>query len=119
MTPALRRRVLREWQPFANGDAFTARPAAPLNQLVPRVMKGLGLEKRLHESQILYRWAEIVGAPIARFAQPYSLRHGKLEVHVEHPGYIQELRPHKSLMLQKLWAVVDKNAVRDIVFRVG
>jgi len=120
MTPALRQRVLREWQPFANRDAFTARTASSANQLVPRVMKGLGLEKRLHHSQVCFLWPEIVGADIARHAQPISLRNGTLVIAVDHPVWLQELsRYHKQLLLQKIQDRIGKDAVRDIVFRIG
>ena len=119
MTPALRQRVLREWRPFANRNILIARPAA-LNQLVPRVMKGFGLEKRLQQSQVCFLWPEIVGADIAHHAQPVSLRNGLLVVAVDHPVWLQELsRYHKQLLLQKVHERIGKDAVRDIVFRIG
>ena len=49
-----------------------------------------------------------------------SLRNGLLVVAVDHPVWLQELsRYHKSLLLQKIKERVGKNAVRDIVFRIG
>lgn len=120
MTPALRKQVLREWRPYADPDPDANRPAAdPLPHLVPRVMRSLGLEQRLHQSQVLHLWPQIVGATVAKLSQPFSLRNGRLELRVEHPAYIQELRPHKPLMLQKIAARVGPGVVRDIIFRVG
>jgi predicted nucleic acid-binding Zn ribbon protein len=118
MTPALRARVLREWQPFgASPDIPTGSPAS---QLVPQVMKKLGLEQRLQQSQVFFLWSEIVGSDIARHAQPVSLRNGLLVVTVDHPVWLQELsRYHKPLMLQKVQERVGKKAVRDICFRIG
>jgi len=118
MTPALRARVLHEWQPFGiNPNIPTGSPAS---QLVPQVMKKLGLEQRLQQSQVFFLWSEIVGSDIARHAQPVSLRNGLLVVTVDHPVWLQELsRYHKPLMLQKVQERVGKKAVRDICFRIG
>jgi predicted nucleic acid-binding Zn ribbon protein len=91
-----------------------------MSKLVPSVMKGLGLEQRLQQSQVFVLWPEIVGADIAKHAQPVSLRNGLLVVAVDHPVWLQELsRYHKSLLLQNIKERVGKTTVRDIVFRIG
>lgn len=83
-------------------------------------MKGLGLEQRLHQSQVFYLWPDIVGADIAHHAQPVSLQNGRLIVAVDHPIWLQELsRYHKTLLLQKIQQRIGKKAVRDLVFRIG
>ncbi|MCX7887205.1 MAG: DUF721 domain-containing protein [Verrucomicrobiae bacterium] len=116
MTPALRAKVLREWQPYAEE---TPPPAQSLAELVPVVIRRLGLQQRLVESQLFTRWAEIVGEFNARICQPLSLRKGRLTIVVGHPAYIQELRPYKSLFLQKIRERLGCVSVREIVFRVG
>lgn len=119
MTPALRTQVLREWRPFAPLEN-PAKPAPRLDQLVPKVVKGLGLEQRLQESQVFFHWADIVGKDIASHAQPVSLRNKLLVIAVDHPGWLQELsRYHKPLLLQKVRGRIGQTAVRDIVFRIG
>lgn len=121
MTPALRAQVLREWRPFgAASEPNNARTAAPPSKLVPGVMKELGLEQRLQQSQVFSLWAQMVGTDIARHAQPVSLRNNLLVVAVDHPVWLQELsRYHKTLLLQKIHATVGKKTVRDIIFRIG
>ena len=117
MTPALRSQVLREWRPFTPPED---RPAgAALDKLVPNVMKQLGLEQRLWESQIHLRWAEIVGPFNARICQPVGLHKGKLVVAVAHSAYVQELYPHREMFLRKIRECLGKNSVRDIQLRVG
>jgi predicted nucleic acid-binding Zn ribbon protein len=119
MTPALRARVLHEWQPFGTAPS-PIKPANPASQLVPQVMKKLGLEQRLQQSQVFFLWPEIVGSEVAHHAQPVSLRNGLLVVAVDHPVWLQELsRFHKPLMLQKVQERVGKKTVRDICFRIG
>jgi len=103
MTPALRARVLHEWRPLLRGcDARTQKPASSANQLVPLVMKQLGLEERLQQSQVFYLWPSIVGSDIARHAQPVSLRNGLLVVGCDHPMWLQEItRYSKPLIFKK------------------
>ncbi len=118
MTPALRTQVLREWHPFAAEPP--AQPAAGVDKLVPKVVKSLGLEQRLQESQVFFHWPDIVGKDIARHAQPVSLRNRLLIVAVDHPVWLQELRRyHKDLLLQKVRERIGKTAVKDIAFRIG
>jgi predicted nucleic acid-binding Zn ribbon protein len=121
MTPALRAQVLHEWRPsYGLVDTAGLKSISGTNTLVPSVMKGLGLEQRLQQSQVFYLWPEIVGAENARHAHPVSLRNGQLVVAVDHPMWLQELsRYHKSFILQKVQARIGKKAVRDICFRIG
>jgi predicted nucleic acid-binding Zn ribbon protein len=121
MTPALRAQVFREWQPHLGGaDGAAHNSARSTDKLVPLVMKHLGLEQRLQQSQVFHSWSSIVGSDIAKHAQPVSLRNGLLVVGVDHPVWLQELsRYHKPLILQKVQERVGKKAVRDICFRIG
>lgn len=117
MTPSLREQVLREWQPWYAAPDAKSTPS--LHQLVPGVIKRLGLEQRVSESQILSQWAQIVGPDIARHTQPVSLQRGILKISVEHPMYHHAYRPLKPQLLKKIHDRVGKTAVRDIVFRIG
>jgi predicted nucleic acid-binding Zn ribbon protein len=121
MTPALRYRVLREWQPFARHDRPLDAPRAQhLERLIPTVMKSLGLKQRLEQSQVFYLWPQIVGADVAKHAQPVALKNGNLILAVDHPIWLQELkRHHKALLLQKVRQTIGAQAVKDIIFRIG
>ena len=121
MTSLLRRQVLREWQPYyKEPELLGAEAVTAASKLVPLAMKQLGLEQRLHQSQVFQLWQTMVGADIARHAQPISLRNGVLIVAVDHPVWLQELsRYHKALIVQKVQERVGKKTVRDIVFRIG
>jgi predicted nucleic acid-binding Zn ribbon protein len=112
---------MRDWQPFGVDPAASAKkPASGMDKLIPHLMKKLGLEQRLHQSQVFFLWQQIVGADVARHAQPVALRKGTLVVAVDHPVWLQELsRYHKPLLLQKVQNSIGKQAVRDIVFRIG
>ena len=121
MTPTLRAQVMHEWRPFApRGDWPPARAVASMDRLVPGVMKGLGLEQRLQQSRVFYLWPTIVGADIARHAQPVTLHKGVLGITVDHPIWLQELkRYHQDLLLQKIQKAIGPQAVRALSFRIG
>ncbi len=118
MTPTLRAKVFREWQPFAKKD-LCGKPTPSLEQLVPGVIKGLGFEQRLHEAQIYKHWAEIVGAEIAKHAQPVSLQKGVLKIAVDHPVWNHALLSQRNLMLQKIRSRVGERAVSKLSFSIG
>jgi predicted nucleic acid-binding Zn ribbon protein len=121
VTPALRAQVLREWRSgHAAVELPGGRSARSSAELVPDLMKRLGLEQRLQQSQVFTLWPSIVGADIARHAQPVSLRNGTLVVAVDHPVWLQELsRYHKPLLLEKIRQRVGARTVRNLVFRIG
>jgi predicted nucleic acid-binding Zn ribbon protein len=119
VTPALRRRLLREWQPWADWDAGTVTTPPALGDLVPRVLKSVGLEQRLHQSRLCHQWASLVGPDIARHAQPVSLRNKILTVSVDHPTWHFAMRSLKAEFLAKICQRIGPQIVRDIVFRIG
>jgi predicted nucleic acid-binding Zn ribbon protein len=117
VTPSLRQQVLREWSPASVPD--TPHRAAPLGQIVPGVLRGLGLEQRVYESQLFERWAEIVGPAAAAYTKPAGLRKGRLIVHVPHSAHIQSFRPILPEMLKRIQSHLGRTCVRDIQLRVG
>ena len=121
MTPALRAQVLREWRPFlGGGNGSVPSPANSTSKLVPAVMKQLGLEQRLQQSQVFYLWADIVGSDIARHAQPVSLSKGVLVISVDHSTWLDQLvRYYKPMIIQKVQERVGKKAVCKLHFRIG
>jgi predicted nucleic acid-binding Zn ribbon protein len=120
VTPSLRAKALREWQPYAADPIALTSRAASLHRLIPGVVKGLGLEQRLQHSQVFHLWTQIVGADIARHAQPVSLRQGTLVVSVDHPVWLNELsRYQRPLILKKLQAAAGPGAVKQLTFRIG
>lgn len=119
MKSSLRSRALRELRPYADPDAFEPRRARSIGQVIPPLLAKLGLRERLQQGQVFESWDQLVGPVIARLARPVSLREGRLTVHVDHPAYIQELRPHTELILRKIAAGVASGIVREIRWRVG
>jgi predicted nucleic acid-binding Zn ribbon protein len=113
-----RQKVLREWNPFSEKSAVSSEKSMAM--AVPNALSRLGLEHRWRETELRNAWPSIVGAEIARHAQPQSLKNRRLNVSVDHPLWLQELsRYHKPMILQKIAARFGPHIVRDIVFRIG
>lgn len=90
-----------------------------IGDILKRVTRKLGIDKKLSEQTVFLVWDETVGKQIARHARPAHIRRGRLTVFVENSGYIQEYSFLKKDLQQKLNEKLGKNAVRDIIFRVG
>ncbi|MCS7048665.1 MAG: DUF721 domain-containing protein [Verrucomicrobiae bacterium] len=120
MTPSLRRLALRELRPYADLDTVdNLRAGRHVGEVIPELVARLGLRERLQRGQVFDRWEQLVGSFIAKLARPVALRDGRLTVAVDHPAYIQELRPHSDLIIQKIAQGVGPNIVREIRWRVG
>jgi len=117
VTPFLRTQALRDLRPHA--PAADSPRAAALHKLVPEVLKTLGLDQRLYESQIFERWAEIVGPAAAEFTKPAALKHGRLIVHVPHSIHVQTFRPLVPEMLKAVQRRLGPKCIREILLRVG
>jgi predicted nucleic acid-binding Zn ribbon protein len=119
MTPELRAKVLSEWRGYHDRPAKPDRTQSVADTLAG-VMRKLGLEERLTESQILAAWKEIVGDWFALHTCPDRIRDGVLFVRVVQSSVHYELdRNCKVRILQKLKARFGPKRIRDIRFRVG
>ena len=119
MKPQIRQRVLAEWrgvrEPFAQGDRTQT-----IGEALEKVMRKMGLNDRLTESQILSAWKEIVGDWFAMHTCPNRLRDGVLFVQVIQSTVHYELdRVWKPQILQKLKARFGARKIRDVKFRVN
>ncbi len=64
-------------------------------------------------------WDEVVGANIARRAQPERFADGVLVVHVESHSWLQELQMMRPQIIEHLNARLGEPVVRDIAFVAG
>lgn len=116
---SLRLRVLAEWRGLPQRMPRPDR-AAPIGETLPKVMRGLGLAERLHETQVLAAWKDIVGEFIAAHSSPNRMRDGIVYVQVLQPTVHYELdRVWKPQILQKLKQRFGSKVIRDVRFRIG
>jgi predicted nucleic acid-binding Zn ribbon protein len=119
MNASLRARVITEWRGIPDRKLRPDRWQSTADVL-PRVMKQLGLSDRLRESEVAEAWSHIVGDFIAAHSAPTSLRDGLLIVRVLQPSLHYELETiSKADILRKLKQRFGAKTIRDIRFRVG
>lgn len=89
--------------------------SAEIADVIPDVMKHMGLEKKLWEHELLDQWTSVVGPQVAAHAKPGRLDRGTLVVFVSHPGWLSELERYgKKEMLKKIQQQFGEAKVRTI-----
>jgi predicted nucleic acid-binding Zn ribbon protein len=119
VNPFFRASVIAEWrglpEPKPTSDRFENTAS-----LLPKLMQRLGLKERLHESDVIEAWADIVGPFIATHSAPVSLREGILYVRVLQPAlHYQFEQVSKADILDKLKKRFGRKVIRDVRFRIG
>ncbi len=119
MNSALRAAVLAEWRGLPEKKLRPDRWQAP-GELLPKLMQQLGLSERLHETEVMEAWKNIVGEFIAGHSSPVSLRGGILSVRVLQPAlHYQFEQISKAEILRKLKQRFGAKLISEIRFRVG
>lgn len=81
---------------------MTRRSFARIGDVLPSVLRELGLQKRFNERQLVERWAGIVGPEIAERARATRFEKGTLFVRVDHGAWMQELHFIEKELVKKL-----------------
>ncbi len=90
-----------------------------LSSILDEILKARGMGSRLKESRVFGRWEKIVGAVIARHAQPQSVRGKKLSVQVDNSSWMQQLSLLKPELIEKVNRALGGGAIQDITLRLG
>ena len=93
-------------------------PLEPVGPLILRVLRGLGLERRLDEQRAVQAWAEVVGPAIAAQSQAAEIRDGVLFVDVATNVWMQELGLLREGIVLRLNARLGAEVVRKIVLSI-
>jgi predicted nucleic acid-binding Zn ribbon protein len=120
--PSARQRVLAQWRGWDwSAEENARRPSAKsTGQIMPKVLAGLGLERRLAEAEILRVWNNLLDPNIVAHARPTGLRKGTLFVSVESNVHLDDIVRYKRReILQKLQDSFGRDLVARISFRCG
>lgn len=90
-----------------------------VGSVLPRVLKGLKLDKVLAAQPAVTLWPEIAGARTAAHTRAVEVDGGTLVVVVDSPSWTAQLRFLKPQLLKKIEGRVGKGLVRDIRFVLG
>ena len=89
-------------------------------EVIPGLMKRLGLRGRLHEAEVVEAWSQIVGEFIAAHSMPVALREGILYVRVLQPALHYDLEQVSKIdILRRLKQRFGSKTIRDLRFRIG
>lgn len=115
-------RVLAAWRGVDGVDravekAPTARSAGAL---LPLVVKGIRLEKRRGETEIVQAWNNLLDPNLTAHAQPVGIHNGTLFVNVDNSVWLDEIvRYQRREILQRLQHCFGKDVIKRISFRIG
>ncbi len=92
----------------------------PIADVVPGVLKGLGLERKQSELEILKVWNNLMDPTVVAHAKPVGLAKGTLFVNVDSNVWLNEIvRYRRREILQRLGHSFGPDLVQRISFRVG
>lgn len=78
------------------------RKFAKVGDVLPSLLKRLGLEQRFREQQVLSLWPSVVGEDIAARTEATKIDRGVLYVRVDHGAWMQELHFIEKDLITKL-----------------
>jgi predicted nucleic acid-binding Zn ribbon protein len=116
---AARRRVIAEWR-RGSEPRDTSRYLHSSGELVPAVLRRLGIDRRMAEERLLAAWGDVVGEFIGRHSRPVRLDRKTLVVAVAQPAVLYTLETSlKRQVVGKLQATFGEQVVRNVRFVHG
>jgi len=94
-------------------------PLEPVGPLVERLLRRLGLDRRLEEQRVVAVWPEVVGPTVAAEAEATAVRDGVLFVDVASNVWLQELGLLRDRIVERLNARLGAPLVRKIVLSIA
>jgi predicted nucleic acid-binding Zn ribbon protein len=91
----------------------------PVSEIIPKVIKPMGLQKKSEQVEIMLEWGSIVGEKISAKTKPDGVKRGVLRVLVESSSWMNELQLIKPELMTKIENRFGKNKIRDIRFCLG
>ena len=86
--------------------------------LLPRVLRGLGIEGRLEEGRLRAEWENLVGATIAERSRPLRVRGKTLLVEVKNSTWMNEIQFHRSEIIRKVNSEFPKLKIGEIRLQI-
>jgi predicted nucleic acid-binding Zn ribbon protein len=96
------------------------RPAKPVGDALPGILKRIRLEQRQAETEILRVWSHMIDPTVTQHAQPTGLAKGTLFVTVDSSVWLDEIvRYRRKEILHRLQFSFGRELIQRISFRVG
>ena len=97
----------------------SGKQAKNVGDILPKVIKNLGIEDRMQEARLREEWREIVGDVVAERCRPGEIKGGMLFIEVENNVWMQEIRFHQRDMIVRIKKRFPDLGVREIRLVIG
>lgn len=105
----------RERHAIAHRQPLAPETSASIGDVVPGVVRTMGLESRLWERTLADEWPSLVGPQLAQHARPGRYDRKTLYIFVDHPTWLNELsRYGQKEILAKLQARYGAERIRQV-----
>ena len=115
-------RVLTAWRGvnLAPLEKATVRSSRSIEDILPKVLGGIRMERRQAEAEIVKVWNSAMDPNIAAHAQPTGIRNGTLFVTVDSNVWLSEIvRYRRKEILNRLRHSFGREMVKRVSYRVG
>jgi hypothetical protein len=90
-----------------------------LGEILPRMMKGMGLGQRYKAEMIILNWRQIVGEEIAANTRPGKIARHVLTLSAKNAVWAHHLTTLKEEIIARINAYAGEKAVTDLKFQAG
>lgn len=90
-----------------------------IGEIIPKIIKSIGLKKKAEQNQVLFEWDSIVGEQLSEKTKPIGVKRGILRVLVESSVWMNELQLMKPVLMEKIEGKIGRNKIKDIKFCLG
>ncbi|NIO12197.1 MAG: DUF721 domain-containing protein, partial [Deltaproteobacteria bacterium] len=90
-----------------------------IQRLLEGVAANLAFDREAPVQSLKRRWRGLVGERIASHARPEGIRSDRLQVWVDHPGWLRQLRAMKLDLLKQINSAGQIPPLQDMIFRTG
>ena len=90
-----------------------------IGQVLDRLFRKLGYDKKIREQQAMFLWDEVVGEHVAAHAQPTQIDNGKMSVVVSDSIWLTELSLLRMQYIAKINEELGSMIVKEIEFKTG
>lgn len=120
--PTPKQQALTEWRriDLRENEGALGGGGKSLADLIPKVVEGMGLDRKRGELEILKVWNELLDPTITKHAQPVNLVRGTLFVKVDNSVWLDEIvRYRRKEILDRLKNAFGKDLIQRLSIRVG
>jgi predicted nucleic acid-binding Zn ribbon protein len=102
---------------MTNPDFLRDSDEKPLGDIVGKIMKAYGLEKRMKEMDILKGWPEMMGIAVANRTTNLRINNRILYISMDSAVMREELLNGKQIILQRVNDFAGERIINDVWFQ--